>query len=563
MNRNSARLGKACLLLLAQLFSLSLAAAPVFPASDAADIDAREQTRQQERERALQQQNSTGSDVRLERPAAALPDYPTAEQPCFPITRVRLTGDEGRFQWALKAAESARGRCLGAKGIVLVLNKVQNAVLQQGYVTTRIMAQEQDLTKGELVLTLQPGRIDRIFFDEPVAKRARLWNALPASSGDILNLRDIEQALENFRRVPGVEAEIKIEPGRQEATSDLRIAWRERRPVHLTLGLDDSGAKSTGKYQGSLTLAIDAPFAQNDLFYASLGKDMLEQGPFGSRSRTFNYNIPVGYWLFSANYNDYSYQQNIVNANETLRYSGQSENAQFTLSRLLFRNQSHKTTLNLRIWRRHSTNAVDDIDIDLQRRRTAGWELGLNQRSYLGQATLDGSVNWRKGTGAFGALRAPEEARHEGSARAGLITGDLSLNQPLPAFNWRYYTSLRGQWSHQRLTPLDRLAIGGRYTVRGFDGEQALSGEKGLIWRNELAWRIGGQELYWGVDYGRVGGYGTRYLAGKQLAGGAIGLRGGFGGHVSYDLFAGLPLYKPDGFHTSGLTGGFSLNLQI
>ena len=35
-------------------------------------------------------------------------------------------------------------------------------------------------------------------------------------------------------------------------------------------------------------------------------------------------------------------------------------------------------------------------------------------------------------------------------------------------------------------------------TVRGFDGEQILSGEKGMIWRNELAWNVlsRGHELY-------------------------------------------------------------------
>ncbi len=36
------------------------------------------------------------------------------------------------------------------------------------------------------------------------------------------------------------------------------------------------------------------------------------------------------------------------------------------------------------------------------------------------------------------------------------------------------------------LTQQDKLSIGGRYTVRGFDGELSLSGEKGWLWRNEL-----------------------------------------------------------------------------
>ncbi|MBD8161930.1 ShlB/FhaC/HecB family hemolysin secretion/activation protein [Erwinia persicina] len=545
--------------------------AALLPDSDArqaASLDAREQLRQQARERALQQQNAPESDVRLTRPGEVLPDYPTNEKPCFPIQTLRLNGDLApHFQWALAAADGAKGRCLGGQGIMLALNKVQNAILAAGYVTTRVMAQEQDLTTGVLTLTLQPGRIDHIRFSQPVSWRARMWNAVPASPGDVLNLRDIEQGLENFRRVPSASADISILPGGRDGTSDLQVNWAEGRPVRLSLGLDDSGSKSTGRYLGSATLAVDAPFAQNDLFYANIGKDLFDHGPFGNRSHTLNYSVPFGYWGLAANYNNYTYHQNIANANEVLSYSGKSDNVQLTLSRLLFRNQLHKTTLNMRVWRKHSTNAVDGIDIEQQHRRTAGWEFGLSQRSYFSDATLDASINWRRGTGAFGALRSPEEDTHSGSARTGIALGDISLNQPftLGEEPWRYVTSLRGQWSANPLTPQERLAIAGRYTVRGFDGEQILSGEKGLIWRNEMAWNVlsRGHELYVALDYGRVDGPGTRYLSGHQLAGSAVGVRGALWRRFSYDLFAGVPLYKPEQFHTSGATAGFSVNLEI
>jgi len=531
-------------------------------------IDTREQLRQQARERELQQQNAPQASERLPRPDRLLPDYPASERPCFTINRFVLTGKSAsQFQWALDAVADAVGRCLGGQGIVLAINKVQNVILARGYVTTRVMAQEQDLTTGVLTLTLQPGRIGQIAFREPVSWRGRLWNAIPASSGDILNLRDIEQGLENVKRVPSASADISIVPGEQEATSDLLVNWHEGRPVRLSMGLDDSGSKSTGRYLGSATLAVDAPFAQNDLFYASIGKNLFEQGPFGNRSHTLNYFFPIGYWAVSANYNDYTYYQNIPNANEVLRYSGKSDNVQLTVSRLLYRDQSNKTTLNLRGYRKHSTNAVNDIDIEQQKRRTAGWELGLNQHSYFGSSTLEANIAWRRGTGAFNALPAPEESRHQGSARTGILLGDLGINHPLAVGEqlWRVYSSLRGQWSPNALTPQERMAIAGRYTVRGFDGEQMLSGEKGLLWRNEIGWDLfsRGHELYLAADYGRVSGPATRDLVGQQLAGSAIGVRGSLWSRFSYDLFAGVPLYKPAGFHTSGATAGFSVNLEI
>lgn len=361
--------GTAVSALAGMLLTLSL---PVLAATSsevyeqgAVALDAREQLCQQERERVLREQNAPQADSRFVRPGKALPDYPAHETPCFIINQIALVGESAEsFQWALSAATNAKGHCLGGRGIVLVINKVQNAILAKGYVSTRVMAQEQDLTKGILTLTLQPGRIGDVRFEKPVSWRGRLWNAIPVSSGDILNLRDVEQGLENFRRVQNATADIKIVPGRHDGTSDLLVNWEEVRPVRLSLGLDDSGSESTGRYPGSATLALDAPFAQNDLFYANVSKEVFRQGPFGNRSHTLNYFFPVGYWGFAANYNDYTYHQNIPNASEVLRYSGKSDNVQLKVSRLLYRDQSHKITLNLRGYRKHSTNAVNDIDID-------------------------------------------------------------------------------------------------------------------------------------------------------------------------------------------------------
>ncbi len=109
--------------------------------------------------------------------------------------------------------------------------------------------------------------------------------------------------------------------------------------------------------------------------------------------------------------------------------------------------------------------------------------------------------------------------------------------------------------------PQDRFSIGGRYTVRGFDGENTLIGDRGWLVRNDLGWALGnsGQELYVGVDYGEVGGQSTRLLIGQHLAGAVLGLRGGYKG-LFWDVFVGTPLSKPEGFRTSHTTAGFNVS---
>ena len=118
--------------------------------------------------------------------------------------------------------------------------------------------------------------------------------------------------------------------------------------------------------------------------------------------------------------------------------------------------------------------------------------------------------------------------------------------------------------NEQRLYGVDMISMGGRYTVRGFDGEVTLMGANGWYLRNEFATKFPKQqaELYLGLDVGAVYGYGADLYNGHVLAGAAIGLRGAID-TLSYDVFAAAPIIKPEGFHTPDVTYGFSLGLKF
>ena len=47
---------------------------------------------------------------------------------------------------------------------------------------------------------------------------------LPFAKEDILNIRDIEQGLENLQQEPGVDVKINIEPGTKHGYSTIRIS---------------------------------------------------------------------------------------------------------------------------------------------------------------------------------------------------------------------------------------------------------------------------------------------------------------------------------------------------
>lgn len=577
------------------------------------ETDAQEQIRQQERQRLLQQQQEIKPDARdagkqLKSTAPVATDIiPDKESPCFIISKIELIGDSAnQFQFALNDVldntpdgKPILGRCLGVVGINAVMARVQNAIIAKGYITTRVLAAPQDLKAGGLQLTIIPGRVNAIRFTPDSSKRVSAWNALPINSGDILNLRDIEQALENFKRVPTAEADIQIEPAStpavatpnassptvqpdaklasqaslQPGLSDLVIRYQQRFPVRISVGLDDSGSNSTGKYQGSTTLSGDNLLSLNDLFYVNYNHDLGggDPGKRGTKGYSAHYSIPWDYWLFSTTTSSNDYHQTVAGASQNYIYSGTSQNADIKVSRLIYRNSINKTNLSLRGFLRKSNNFIDDVEVEVQRRRTAGWEFGFNQSWYIDKAVLEYNLAYRRGTGAQNSLKAPEEGFNEGTSRMKMLLGDLNLNVPFSVHvPWgnqllQYSANLRGQANYTPLTPQDRFSIGSRFTVRGFDGEQTLMADHGWLMRNELITPIAGsgQALYWGLDYGEVGGQSSKNLVGKYLAGTVVGLRGGAAsrfGSLSYDVFLGKPINKPQGFQTHQSVAGFNFN---
>lgn len=214
--------------------------------------------------------------------------------------------------------------------------------------------------------------------------------------------------------------------------------------------------------------------------------------------------------------------------------------------------------MSLQGWQRLSRNFIEDTEVEVQRRRTGGFAMGLAHKEFIGAATLDASLVYKRGTGAFGSLRAPEEAFGEGTSRPVLFNAEISLSMPLAA-TVQYQGSWRGQWNRTPLIPQDLFSIGGRYTVRGFDGGTTLAAERGSLVRNEIDWNTSVGQLFTAVDAARVSGPSQVRLRGSWLAGAAIGWRGQLAG-LQYELSLGRPLHKPDGFNTAAYARTFSLN---
>src|SRR5690606_34586225 len=138
----------------------------------------------------------------------------------------------------------------------------------------------------------------------------------------------------------------------------------------------------------------------------------------------------------------------------------------------------------------------------------------------------------------------------------------LAQQQMAYQFNWQL------QHAKTPIVPADYFTIGDRYRVRGFDGQMTLAAEDGWGLRNDLSWNLStlGQQLYAGLDAGRVSGPSAQYLSGRTLVGAVAGLRGRLSVpyvDTSYDVSLGWPLKKPETFPTSNVVFAAALMFEF
>lgn len=527
--------------------------------------DQEEMNRRAKIEAEERQQREQKKDVFLQSPIKDNEYQLPNETPSFPIKTIHLEGDSvEKFSWTKDILDKYTDRKIGKEGITIIVKHLTEAFIKRGYITTRVVVPEQDLQTGELHLVLIPGKIRDI---RVVAENYKgTWrNAFPTQPGKLLNLRALEQGLEQMKRVPSQDVDFEIVPGPLPGESDIVIKLKQSQPYKASLSLDDSGSKATGKLQASTTIAVDNLFGINDLFNISLNNDAERAGYLrGTRGQSISYSVPYGYWTFTLSQNNYKYYQNIEGYNQDFTSSGDSTSTELRINRLINRSQSSKTSLQFGLTRKLNRSYIDDTEIEVQRKRVTIARTALQQRWNMGKTVIDAELACKWGVPWFNAQ--PDNELFAETNRYKIWTMDTSIKKPVTIDGKQAQYSLRlcGQTTKNQLFASEFFSIGNRYTVRGFDGEQTLSAEKGWYISNELAIPLDdkGQEMYLGLDYGRVYGLNTQYLLGDTLAGAVLGFRGKIK-ECNYDIFAGSPLKKPKGYKTDNITLGFNLVYQI
>lgn len=568
---------------------------------------------QQQREEELQQKLIPQPTVHQQEITSTVKQPVTdtqQETPCFVINEIAFSTlqekdkqELQKFNFALSPAlygsQKFINQCLGIHGINQLVTEIQNRIISQGYVTTRVMVGQQNLKAGKLILTIIPGYIDQVNADTNNSIKsifyskqkdlnknqnlpANFSNALLFQSGQILNVREIETGLENLKRVPGIDADFSITPSNNTSIpghSDIIIKYTQDKRFNSSLSIDDSGSDATGKYQGNITLSLLNPSSHNDLLYLSYGHDLRniihekKDGRRGSENISAGYVVPIDHWLINLTGSHYNYHQTVAGANQDYIYQGDSDNYNLGLSYLAHRNSNSKTYITGNSFIKAQKNYIDDTEVEVQRRKISGFTIGLRREIMYNKKQFNIDIQYQRGIGAFKAITPPESEFNEGTARTGIIKLNLSGFIPFQIRQHLFYyqANLKGQYAQSALIPSERMSIGGRYTVRGFDDDRGLSGDHGILLRQDLAIDLTKQpqqhQFYIGLDAGYVrmrNPEQNQLLLGHKLVGSTIGLKGYIKPlQISYNIFSGYPIYQPQYFSKKQWSNGFNITFDF
>ncbi|AYA09066.1 ShlB/FhaC/HecB family hemolysin secretion/activation protein [Rahnella aquatilis] len=438
-------------------------------------------------------------------------------------------------------------QCIGMNGIAEITRQISDWYIHQGYITSRAFITEQDLSQGELHISVLEGRLEKITLEGMSAPQLRM--AFPGLKGGILNLRDIEQGMEQINRLRNDPVQIEILPGKKSGYSIVNLTASPEFPLSFSLNFDNSGQKSTGTGQSGGSLTANNVLGIADKWFVSGGRSSDFSSTHDAQNVQAGLSIPYGYNLFDYSYSWSNYLSTIDNNGFGWASTGDSISHRFTTSRVLFRDGDIKTGASIGLTHQISNNYLNDVLLDSSSRKLTSLLFGLNhtQKIFGGVATFNPTFS--HGVSWLGAE--DDNGKNDDLPKAGFKKWSLNGSFQLPvAEDLWWLTSVYGQWSPDRLYGSERLTIGGESSVRGFK-EQYLSGDNGGYWRNELNYRlftlplIGQVSSVVALDGGWLQKDNKDPWASGTLWGAAVGLST-TNRHYSSQFTVGTPLQYPD-----------------
>ena len=482
-------------------------------ARESQKVTGQEQQRQDaERLRRDGQKAPTGSNLNVQmNPAGQLRK---ADGTCPALKRIAFKGSKLIDEWELEVLEAPfLGYCITPELASQVLATTTNFYLTRGFITSRAYLPNQNLKQGVLDVVVSEGQVADV-----VVKSEKSLNVATAFVKDPdlgLNIRDLEQAIDQMNAVPGNNVVMAVLPGTQEQTSQVVFTNVGKPGVKGRVSVDNTGTEATGVNGASLALLAGDLLSLNDVWSVNARQSI---GPKQKSSDSFSLDvkIPDGYNTYGFGYSKGGFDTMLTFplSGAQLPSNGANESLTLSANRVIHRDQSSKHTVGLKLKRDSVESFIADTRINVNSRTLDA--LVLSSESVLGFdrnvfiLTPEISVGLSEVDNLPVGVNTPLENPQSEYLRYKL---SLDWSQPftLSQQSLRWKSKFVGQYAEVPLYGSQQLIVGGASSVRGSHAV-SIVGDRGFYWQNTLSLETKHQisntaikaEYSLGYDFGRV-----------------------------------------------------------
>lgn len=482
--------------------------------------------------------------------ASEIAKSPQENKICFQIDEIEIRDNGLLPSKEIQSIKSNyESKCINADDINNFLRKLTNIYVREGFITTIPYIPEQNLKSKKLIIEVKKGHIEEIKYKSN--RRFDQTHILPINKQNTLNLRDLEQSVDQFGRLKSDKTKIEVIPGKEPGSSVVYVDDEITKAFDLNTSIDNYGSKNKGSLQGTTAITAKNLFKSNDQFSISHRQSLND--PKIKYSRVYSGGISIPYNYHNLDFNvSHSEYRNYIEANkQRFRNHGVSRVHKFSINSVIHRDGVSKTFSNFAFGHEKYNNFIDDNKIEISSYRIDKIQAGINHQrrlksSVLGiGATYTGGFNkdFKKG---LGSAYKPKPKFHK-------LNYNLFWLKPMKMkpnyFAPKFTTFIQGQFSGQRLVGSEKFSLGGISTIRGYK-ENIENADNGILIRNELSLGFVSKEkvsileeveFFNSIDIGRFSNFEEKTISG-MMYGYSFGLRN-TKGIVNFDLTIGVPLY--------------------
>ncbi len=516
--------------------------------------DFEQEERFEEQQRLIEQEKKTlGTDLKYQR----------SEMPrtgaCVTVKSIKIDGVTlVSNNTVLKNLKPFMKRCLYMADINEITQTINQIYIDKGYITSRSYLPAQDLSSGVLIIKVIEGEVEDIQSDGSL-KRQELQIAFPYLKGTTLNLRDIEQGLDQINRLQSNNAKMNLEPGSNAGGSIITITNEFTKPWQIMMGVDNSGSESTGVLQGSLSAGYDNLLGLNDYAFLSIKHDLDRARRKHSRNISGRYEVPYGYWNFHYGLSYFDYVSEVSALTQDFKTNGLTRNHDFGFTRVVHRDANGKTTINGGLEVKDAINQLAGTTLDSSTQKLSIANIGISHSRKIPNGFIFGALGYSRGLEWLGAHEDTTSSNQAPKGQFDRLIADLSLTKLLN-LNLNQYNPLfegRAQWqmSPDTLFSSEQISIGGPYTVRGFK-KQSISGDRGAYLVTNFSIPLpqtadeyfnkmfGTIRPFVGFDVGAITSDSKNAFEGGRVSSASIGFKNQ-GGKLDFEFTYSKPLSAP------------------